>query len=623
MIDISVKGLVKAFEAENNILNGLSLEIGAGEHVALLGKNGAGKTTLFRLITGEIAPDEGIIVTAPGKRIGLISQIPAYPETYTTEDVLMAAHSRLYAMEENMRQLTQRMAESHDAYILKEYDTLAATFTRLGGYSMELERNRVANGLDIPEAMRAQLFSMLSGGERTRVNLARLILEDTDILLLDEPTNHLDMKSTEWLEDYIEKFRGTVLLISHDRYFLDRTAQRTIEISDGKAAFYSGNYSFYVTEKQRRFDEQLTKYQKEQKEIRRLEESARRLYQWGTGNRHLMKKSAAVRTRIERMEKTDKPKADKKLVTRFSQREFSGDEVLVIEGLKKSFGDKTILAGADLLVEGGERIALIGSNGTGKTTLLKMITGEARPDAGFIGLGPAVKTALLPQIIEFSDPRRTVLDTLLYEGAYTPQNARNRLGAFHFFGEDVFKPVSALSGGERSRLRLCMLMKEDINFLILDEPTNHLDIPSREWMEEALSDYNEALLFVSHDRYFIERFATRIWELDGGAVTDFRGGFDEYREYKRRQAQYEAAAKAEGKKKERKKKAPQSPAKQQNKLEREIGDLESEITGLDAQIQANASDYQMLLDLGEKREAAEETLLALYEKWDELSSYET
>lgn len=619
MIDISVKNLVKAFEVDKNILDGLSFEINMGERVCLLGKNGAGKTTLFRLLVGELTEDEGDIVIAPGKRIGLISQIPDYPEEYTTEAVLKEAHRRVYSIEKRLEELTLEMTGDSAPEIMKEYDSLSADFDRLGGYDIDMERNKVSNGLDISSKMRAQRFSSLSGGEKTRVNLARLILEDTDILLLDEPTNHLDLHATEWLEEYLLKFKGTVLAISHDRYFLDRIANRTIELVDGKAEFYSGNYSFYVEEKRRRYDERLKQYQKEQKEIKRLDEAARRLYQWGTGNEKLMKKSFAIRSRIEHMDKTERPDQEKKMKARFGSRDFFGDEVLLVDGLSKSYGGRTLFETGKLLIQGGERIALIGDNGTGKSTFLKLIMNEEIPDTGLCRRGPSVKTAYLPQIVRFENENRSILDTFIYETNCSSQTARNRLGAYKFSGEDVFKPVWALSGGEKSRLRLCVLMSEDINFLILDEPTNHLDIASREWIEECLEEYGEALLFVSHDRYFISRFATRIWALSDGTLTDFRGGFAEYREYEERQKSLQQIVKNDTKKRENRKKVPVSAEKQRSRLEREIEKAEANIAGLDAQAEAFSTDYQKLLEITEQRAAAEAELDALYLQWEALS----
>ncbi len=625
MTDISIQGLVKAFEQDKNILNGLSFDIRSGERVGILGKNGAGKTTLFRIMTGEVRPDEGEVVIASGKRLGLISQIPVYPDKFTVEDVLRTAHERIFELETRMNELTKQMSGNNSDAIMREYDNAAADYQRLQGYNADIERNRVANGLEINEAMRRQLFSELSGGEKTRVNLARLILEDTDILLLDEPTNHLDLKATEWLEDYLLRFRGTVLAISHDRYFLDRAVQRTIEISDGKAEYYSGNYSFYVEEKQRRFDEQMKKYEKDQAKLAQLTEAADKLHLWAfMGNDKLHKRAFSMEKRIERLSQSERPKAEKAMKIKFAEREFSGDEVLVIDGVSKSFGGKTLFSNLELIIEGGERIALIGDNGTGKSTLIKMIMGEEIPDSGMLRRGPSVKTAYLPQIIKFDYPSRSLLDTMLYSEKCTPQTARTRLGSFRFSGEDVFKPVSALSGGEQSRLRLCMLMRDEVSFLILDEPTNHLDIQSREWIEEAVESYGEALLFVSHDRYFIERFATRIWVLENGAITDFRGGFSEYREYLKRQNEIAQREKAmdsnkQETKKESRKKSSANYEKLLQKVERDIDKLEGQISELDDLYEKHSADYQKLMELDEQKVLLKEELDLLYVKWDELS----
>ena len=300
----------------------------------------------------------------------------------------------------------------------------------------------MCNGLEIPQAMREQLFSALSGGEKTRVNLGRLILEDTDILLLDEPTNHLDLRATEWLEEYLDKFKGTVLAISHDRWFLDKVVHRVIEIVDGKAEFYEGNYSFYVVEKERRYQEKLRQYEKEQAKIEQLEKAADKLHLWAfMGNDKLHKRAFSMEKRIERMRTTDKPKKDRKLDIRFGERDFRGDEVMVIKGLAKRFDGRTLFSDVNLLVEGGERIALLGDNGTGKSTLIKIIMGEEQPSEGKIRMGPTVKIGYLPQIIHFSHPERSLVDTMIYDLDCSTQTARNRLAAFNFQGEDVFKPV--------------------------------------------------------------------------------------------------------------------------------------------------------------------------------------
>ena len=619
MAEITVSGLVKSFEIGKNVLDGLSFTVNPGERVGILGPNGCGKTTLFRILTGALDHDEGQIAITPGKRIGLISQIPVFPEDWTCEDVLRSAHQRLLRMGQRMDELTQLMEQDQSPALLREYDKLADDYRRLGGYTMEIDRNRVANGLQIPAAQREQLFSSLSGGEKTRVNLARLILEDTDILLLDEPTNHLDLRATEWLEDYILHFKGTVLAISHDRYFLDRVVQRCIEISDGKAELYSGNYSFYVAERQRRFEEKLKQYEKDQAKIEQLTRAAEQMHLWAfMGADKLHKRAFSMEKRIEKLQHSEKPQERRKLSVKFKEREFNGDEVLVTEGLRKGYGGKQLFSDLSLSVTGGERIALIGDNGTGKSTLLKLIMGEEAPDEGWLYQGPAVRCAYLPQIVSFGLDSRSALDTMLYDGRCQPQEARDRLAAFGFRGEDVFTPVGALSGGERSRLKLCMLMGGDINFLILDEPTNHLDIASREWMEDALSDYEQTLLFVSHDRYFIEKFATRIWSLSDGAITDFRGGYKEFCAWRERQLAFRQAAEKPAPKKEEKKR-PHIPnaEKQIAKIEREIARLEEKIAALDAEAEIYAADYQKLLDIGSKREDMDAELMSLYEKWEE------
>ncbi|MBS5432242.1 MAG: ABC-F family ATP-binding cassette domain-containing protein [Firmicutes bacterium] len=620
MIDIAVSSLVKSFDLGKNILDGLSFSVNAGERVGILGHNGCGKTTLFRIIAGELPYDEGELMVAPTRRLGLISQIPVFPEGWTTEDVLKHAHRHLYGISRRMDELTEQMERDQSPALLREYDRLSEDFRRLGGYDMETDRNRVANGLQIPASMRSQPFDSLSGGERTRVNLARLILEDTDILLLDEPTNHLDLRATEWLEDYLLHFKGTVLAISHDRYFLDKVVQRCIEIDEGRAEFYSGGYSFYVEERQRRFEEKLKKYEKDQAKIEQLTRAAEQMHLWAfMGNDKLHKRAFSMERRIEKLSRSEKPAERKKISAKFREREFNGDEALVIEGLSKRFGEKRLFSDLSLSVAGAERIALIGDNGSGKSTLIKMIMGQEAPDEGYLYMGPAVRAAYLPQIVSFSEPSRSALDTMLYDCRCQPQEARDRLAAFGFRGEDVFTPVGALSGGEKSRLRLCMLMGSDINLLILDEPTNHLDIASREWMEDALADYAGTLLFVSHDRYFIEKFAGRIWAMEDGGISDFRGGYQDFCAWRERRAVFIQTEKAAKKKKEPKK--PRSPGtdKLLARTEREIGKLEEKIAALDAESEKYAADYQKLLEIDSEKEPLNEELMALYEKWEALS----
>ena len=632
MIDISVSNLVKEFEVGHKILDGLTFQVDTGERVGLLGPNGCGKTTLLRILTGVMDYDEGDVVIAPGKRMGLISQIPVYPAGYTVEDVLATAFEPLREMEREMAALAEQMGEGTDPALLARYDKLTAAFEAAGGYETDTKTNKVCNGLTILQSMREQLFDKLSGGEKTRVNLARLILEDTDILLLDEPTNHLDLRATEWLEEYLDKFKGTVLTVSHDRYFLDKVVNRIVEIQGGKAEFYSGNYSFYVVEKERRYEEKLRQYEKEQAKIEQLEKAAEQMRVWAySGMDKTFKRVKSMEKRIERMRTTDRPTKERKMEVRFGEREFRGDEVLTIKGLTKSFGDRTLFSNLGLEVAGGERIALLGDNGSGKTTLLKILLGEEEPDAGKVRMGPTVKVGYLPQHVHFDHPERNLVDTLIYEQDCTAQTARNRLAAFKFRGEDVFKPVSALSGGEQSRLRLCMLMDEKINLLILDEPTNHLDIQSREWIEEAVEEYEGNLLFVSHDRYFIDRFASRIWMLEDGHITDFRGNYQEYQAARARGAAGKSASDVqvsvekapEPKEKKEKPKRPggtKSLEKEVTAAERAVAKAEEQMYDLEQQIQEASADYLKLQELYEQREALEEEILKLYGAWETLSA---
>ena len=620
MIDISVKDLVKSFDEDENLLDGISFDVQSGERVGLLGKNGAGKTTLFKILTGEMDYNSGEIAFAQGKKVGLISQIPVYPATFTVNDVLRAAFSSLDKIKARMRQLEKTMTEHTPKEVLSEYDALTSRFEAGGGYEIDTETDKICNGLMISQAQREQLFSSLSGGEKTRVNLARLLLEKTDILLLDEPTNHLDMHAVEWLEEYISRFKGTVLTISHDRYFLDRVVSRIIEISNGKAEFYSGNYSFYVQEKQARFELQLKQYEKEQAKLSQLGFTLERMKGWGINNRTLYRRAMSIQHRMERIEKTDRPTQEKTLRARFAQRDFFGDEVLSVKGLGKAYDGRTLFSDVELQVAGGERIALLGDNGTGKSTFLKLLLGE-EAGAGRVKFGPTVKWAYLPQIIHFAHPERTLLDTMLYEKNCTVQTARDRLGAYLFEGEDVFKTVGSLSGGEQSRLRLCMLMDEKINLLVLDEPTNHLDIDSREWLEDALEDYEGTLIFVSHDRYFVNKFATRIWELENGQIRDYLCGYEKYRSIKEKEAI--AAPAPEKPKKEHKEKPKTSGSKMLEKkvrtLEREIEKQEALSAELDTKIEAAAADYQELARLMEEKQQAEDTLAQMMEQWEALS----
>ena len=617
MVDIQVSNLTKFFVIGENLLEGLSFEVQEGERVAILGRNGCGKTTLFKILTGEMDYDDGEVFVNPNKRLGLISQIPVFPVGYTVEDVLRSAYADVTAAKRKMEELELEMTEGATDEQLRQYDALVNRFQAGGGYEMDVEVDKICNGLGITPNQRVQEFESLSGGEKTRVNLARLLLEKTDILLLDEPTNHLDLNSVEWLEGYINAFKGTVLMISHDRYFLDQVAQRVIEIVDGHAEFYSGNYSFYMDEKQARFDLQMKQYQQEQAKLKQLGFTVERMKGWGINNRTLYRRAMSIQHRMERIKKTEKPKTGKTMKASFGEKDFSGDVVFKMKNVSKGFGERTLFSDVNLNVEGGERIAILGDNGTGKSTFIKCLLGE-EDCQGKIQFGPTVKWGYLPQIIHFDHPERSLYDTMLYEKNCTPQVARDRLGQFLFQGEDVFKTVGNLSGGEKSRLRLCMLMDEKINLLILDEPTNHLDIASREWVEAAIEEFEGVLLFVSHDRYFIEKFAERIWLLEDGKIRDFPCGYAKYRSILANEAAAQPVVAAVPKeKKEKPKGGSKDVDKLIRRLEREIEKQEKAIVELDTQIEAASADYQELTRLLGEKEQAEQVLMDLMEQWEQ------
>ena len=633
MAEIIVSGIEKSFVQDRVVLDDVSFQVDAGERVGLLGPNGAGKTTLLKIITGEITPDKGFIAIPQGRRVGYISQLAEAPEGALVEDVLRMAFAEVQAVSAEIEQIQCQMdAGEHSEALLRRYDALHTRFDMLGGYSCETRLAKVANGLHISPAQRRQPFASLSGGEQTRIRLAVMILRETDILLLDEPTNHLDMQSIEWLEDYIDHYKGTVLTVSHDRYFLDRIVKRIVELDHGGVEFYSGNYSFYVKEKEARYKLQLKQYEKEQAKISQLEKAAEKMSAWAySGMDKTYKRVFAIQKRIEWLRQTEKPTREERVELGFSTVPFRADYALRIKDLKKSYGERTLFENVTETIRGGgERVALVGANGAGKTTLLKILLGEESPDAGVVQFGPSVRAAYLPQQITFEHPERTLYDTLLYDLGCEPQQARNRLGAYRFRGEDQFKLVSQLSGGERARLKLCMLMNSAVNMLILDEPTNHLDLDSREWIESAVDQFEGTLLIVSHDRYFVNRFANRIWELDNGRLRSFDCGYEKYRFIREREdeaAQQEQARQREAEKAERAEKAEKKPARRDGKierrmnvLERDIAKLEQQLDALDAQMEENASDYVRLGELEEQKNALQAQMDALYEEWEQLDS---
>lgn len=616
---------IHKYYGTNHILKGLSLELYEDSVVGLIGKNGAGKTTLFKIISGSENYEKGELILAKGLRVGVLDQIPEYSTGTTVYDVLESAFSEVYELRDLLQTLAKKMANNSPPDLIKQYGTVLHEYEARGGYTIETSIKMICNGIGIDKAMQKRRFCELSGGEKTRVNLARIILTEANILLLDEPTNHLDINAVEWLEDYLNTFRGTVVAISHDRYFLDRISEKIVEIEDGIAITYEGNYSKYAILKEQRRIEQLCHYEQEIKRIKQLETAVKRMHDWAnrSDNPKLHKRAFGMEKRLERMQKnsTPKPKIERKLSKTFKSNLFSGTEVLRLKGIKKGFNDRILLEDINLLLTKGDRLALLGNNGTGKTTLLKIIHGEIIPDTGVVRIGPSVKIAYLPQILEFDEPELTILETVRRELIIDEGKARNLLAGFLFTGDDVFKTLESLSGGERSRLKLCLLMQSGVNMLILDEPTNHLDIASREWIEDVLEDFEGTIIFVSHDRYFIRKFAKKVCELEDGRLYIFDGDYEEYRKWKR----FEATQKLSSNQKKTslkkinnsriKQPSPKSIEKKLLKAEKDIDYTEHRLSEIENELEINATDYKRLNELLSEKQSLGARHEELIEFW--------
>jgi len=625
MIEIGLKNLEKYYGA-NHVLKGVTFEIMQGERIGLLGKNGAGKTTLFKILAGVEGIDGGSKMVRKGATVGLLDQIPDFPESYTVYDVLYSAFDDLMKIHNQMKELEKIMEKAVTDAVLRRYGNLQQLFEAKDGYSIEGNINRICIGLKIDNDMASREFNKLSGGEKTRIMLGRLMLEKPDILLLDEPTNHLDLSSIEWLENFFSEYKGTAIIISHDRYFLDKVVNRIVEIVDGKAELYEGNYSYYVKEKQQRYEIQLAKYNEEQKKIKQLEEAAKRMHEWAkiADNGAMHKRAFSIEKRIERMEKTDKPVSERSINGGFSQCDFSSKDVVLAKGLKKYYGDKKVIENLDLLIRKNENVAILGDNGSGKSTLIKIITGEVKPDGGTIKLGDSMRFAYLPQIVTFDNPKLSILETVIQELNMQEGPARSLMAKYKFKQEDVHKTVENLSGGEKSRLRLCIMMQKDVNLLILDEPTNHLDIVSREWLESALEDFSGTLVFVSHDRYFINKFASRICEMVDGNIEDYYGDYEYYKERKAiKQEQKESLPvkkeKVKREKGEKPNKKEDDSYKKLEELENLINSLEEKLKDINISMENSGDDYEALSSLYDEKTTIEEELDTLYEQWVSLN----
>lgn len=512
----------------NTIFMNLSLEINAGERVAIVGRNGCGKTTLFKVLAGIEQPDEGRIVKAKGQVIGYLHQIPTFKEK-TVFEVLSQAFEQLYAMKERLTQLEEKMATSVSDNVLTQYGSLLEQYELAGGYEIEAKIASIANGLKISRLLQ-QPFEALSGGEKTKVMLAQILLKQPDILLLDEPTNHLDLAAIEWLEDYLHYFKGTVVMISHDRAFLNRVVEKVFEIEDGDIWVSKGNYDQYVHNKEAKVAQQFAEYEEQQKKIQKMKEAIRRLRQWANEasppNPDLYRKAKVMEKMLARMELVKKPKQERQMNLALKADERSGKEVFVLRQVSHGFGDEFLFMDVNLSVFYQDRLAIVGNNGTGKSTMLKILLEEMAPVDGEVKRGSNLKVGYLAQQFDQYDGNMRLIDAFRRDVSMTEYDARHLLAQFLFYGHDVFKKVGQLSGGEKMRLRLAELMVQQCNVLVLDEPTNHLDIDSREALEEAIEQFDGTIIAISHDRYFLQKLFTKTAWLERGQLVVHDGPFE-------------------------------------------------------------------------------------------------
>ena len=621
------------------ILKNASFHIEDREKAAIVGINGAGKSTLLKIIVHQMDADGGEVILSKGKTLGYLAQHDAVSSENTIYEELLSVKQDILDMEKKIRSLEQEMktleGEALTA-VLETYNRLNTEFEHRNGYACQSEVTGVLKGLGFQEDEFCKKVSTLSGGQKTRVALGKLLLTAPDIILLDEPTNHLDMQSIAWLENYLLNYPGAVLIVAHDRYFLNRVVTKIIEIDNGNVTTYLGNYSDYAAKRAQIRDAQLKAYLNQQQEIRHQEEVIAKLKSF---NREKSIKRAESREKmldkLDRIEKPSEVSADMHIT--LSPRTVSGNDVLTVEGLSKSFDGHTLFENLDFQVKRGERVAIIGNNGTGKTTILKIINGLLEPDAGTCTLGSKVHIGYYDQEHHVLHMEKNLFQEISDDYPnLSNTEIRSCLAAFLFTGDDVFKRISDLSGGERGRVSLAKLMLSEANFIILDEPTNHLDITSKEILEEALNNYTGTLLYVSHDRYFINQTATRILELTGNTLVNYVGNYDYYLEKKEAltaiyapssAAQSEAAPQTDTATKLDWKQQKEEQArirKRQNdlkKTEERIAELEERDKAIDEALSKEEIFTQVseCLKLNTEKAAILEELEQLYEKWEELA----
>lgn len=625
MAVLDVQNLTLSF-GENTLFSNVSFDIKEKEKVGLIGCNGAGKTSLFKIITGEYTPDDGACFISKNSQLGYMEQHTC-SENKTVWDELVSVFDDLIVIEKRLEEITELLTkgEGNQTELIEEQDRLNTIFTRDGGLTYKSMTRSALIGLGFGEDDFTMPTAKLSGGQRSKLILAKLLLSKADFLLLDEPTNHLDIKAVEWLEGFLKDFNGACLIVSHDRYFLDKITTKTVEIENKKCRSYIGNYSEFLVKKAAEQKAIEEKYENDMKEIARLEGIIEQQRQW---NREKNIKTAESKEKVVERIKAQLVVPDSKVARirfDFTPKCVSGEDVLSVSDLKKSFGDKTIFSNTSFEVKKGERVFLLGDNGCGKTTLLKVLMKDYIPDGGTFKFGSNVFTGYFDQVQAKLDLTKTAIEEVWSSfPSMSETSVRSALAAFLFKGDEVYKNLSDCSGGERARIALLKLMLGKFNFLLLDEPTNHLDAFSREELENTLLEYSGTMLIVSHDRYFINKLATRILELTPTGVNEYLGNYDEYIDRKNRVASQEVVEKKETVKKVNdyllKKERRSQLLKMKNRLakvEKEIENTELEIDEINSKL--TTSDYEELMDLTAKLDRKTQYRDILYTEWEELS----
>lgn len=605
MIDISVSGIEKYYGA-NLVLEDINFEIQSEDRIGIVGKNGCGKTTLFKIMCKIENYDKGSLSIRKGAKLGYLPQDNSVYNGFIVEELLYTGFESINKLKHKMDELMLNIHEN-----LEEYGHLEEQYSKLGAYEVEEKIKRVVEGLKIEKVLLSKKFETLSGGEKSRVVLGKTLLETPDVLLLDEPTNHLDINTIEWLEEFLKGYKGSVVIISHDRYFLDRVITKVVEISYGTNEIYFTNFSNYLVEKKEKFERQLEAYQNQQKQIKKMEDAIRRFRHWGSNgdNDAMFKKAKNMEKRIEKLDKIEIPKDGKKINMNFSKESNSSKRVLKVTELSKSFEDKKLFENISFEIVKNERVALLGKNGSGKTTLIKMILENNNEK---ITLAENIKIAYLDQVCDFEEKDMELMEYLFRETNLKEDELRPILARYQFYAEDVGKKLSSLSGGEKSRLKLLVMITNGCNFLVLDEPTNHLDIEFKEVFEKALNNFDGTILLISHDRYFLNNVVDRILEINNGKMYDYLGDYEYYKEKK-----IEDFVEVLQEKKEYIKETKKLSNNAIQKLEKDIKSLEESLENYNKLLETE-TDYIKLSEILKVKNADEHALDILLEQWMDL-----